>query len=408
MQDELPVDAASASKVSSEQTPWPVSRLASTLKDWIDRLGYLWIEGEISQIRFNPTNMFGALRDLQIENSIEIHSWNLASIPRDLKQGDRVVALIKPAFWGKNGKLTMQVLEMRKVGLGELLERIEHLRQQLIAEGLTAAERKQPIPFLPNKIGLITGAKSDAEKDVLENTRLRWPEAQFRVINTLVQGDKAAPELIAAIKELDSDPEVDVIIIARGGGSFLDLVVFSDEALVRAAAAAKTPIISAIGHENDRPVLDEVADLRASTPTDAAKKVVPDVAEERANIDRMLGQLFNRLSQFVANAGEHIAALRSRPVLANPYQFIDDHKLELDRSLARNRELFGNFIHLQDLKVANLKSLVVSMSPQKTLDRGYSVVRDSAGHVLQDASAVKSGTKIQIRLAKGDLKATAD
>lgn len=408
MQDELPVDAASASKVSSEQTPWPVSRLASTLKDWIDRLGYLWIEGEISQIRFNPTNMFGALRDLQIENSIEIHSWNLASIPRDLKQGDRVVALIKPAFWGKNGKLTMQVLEMRKVGLGELLERIERLRQQLIAEGLTAAERKQPIPFLPNKIGLITGAKSDAEKDVLENTRLRWPEAQFRVINTLVQGDKAAPEIIAAIKELDSDPEVDVIIIARGGGSFLDLVVFSDEALVRAAAAAKTPIISAIGHENDRPVLDEVADLRASTPTDAAKKVVPDVAEERANIDRMLGQLFNRLSQFVANAGEQIAALRSRPVLANPYQFIDDHKLELDRSLARNRELFGNFIHLQDLKIANLKSLVVSMSPQKTLDRGYSVVRDADGHVLQDASAVKSGTKIQIRLAKGDLKATAD
>jgi exodeoxyribonuclease VII large subunit len=318
------------------------------------------------------------------------------------------VALIKPAFWGKNGKLTMQVLEMRKVGLGELLERIERLRQQLIAEGLTAPERKQPIPFLPNKIGLITGAKSDAEKDVLENTRLRWPEAQFRVINTLVQGEKAAPEIIAAIKELDADPEVDVIIIARGGGSFLDLVVFSDEALVRAAAAAKTPIISAIGHENDRPVLDEVADLRASTPTDAAKKVVPDVAEERANIDRMLGQLFNRLSQFVANAGEQIAALRSRPVLANPYQFIDDHQLELDRSLARNRELFSNFIHLQDLKIANLKNLVVSLSPQKTLDRGYSVVRDQDGHVVQDAGKVKAGTKLQIRLAKGEIKATAD
>lgn len=408
MQDELTPDAASASKVSSEQTPWPISRLASTLKDWIDRLGYLWIEGEISQIKFNPTNMFGALRDLQIENSVEIHSWNLASIPRDLKQGDRVVALIKPAFWGKNGKLTMQVLEMRKVGLGELLERIERLRQQLIAEGLTSAERKQPIPFLPNKIGLITGAKSDAEKDVLENTRLRWPDAQFRIINTLVQGDKAAPEIIAAIKELDADPEVDVIIIARGGGSFLDLVVFSDEALVRAAAAAKTPIISAIGHENDRPVLDEVADLRASTPTDAAKKVVPDVAEERANIDRMLGQLFNRLSQFVAASMDQIVALRSRPVLANPFQFIDNHQLELERSLNRNRELFANLIHVQELKIENLRSLVVSMSPQKTLDRGYSVVRDADGRVLQDASKVKAGTKLRIRLAKGDLEATSN
>ncbi len=408
MEDELTVDAASASRVSSEQTPWPVSRLASTLKDWIDRLGYLWIEGEISQIKFNPTNMFGALRDLQIENSVEIHSWNLAQIPRDLKQGDRVLALIKPAFWGKNGKLTMQVLEMRKVGLGELLERIERLRQQLIAEGLTSPERKQPIPFLPNKIGLITGAKSDAEKDVLENTRLRWPEAQFRIINALVQGDRAAPEIIAAIKELDSDPEVDVIIIARGGGSFLDLIVFSDEALVRAAAAAKTPIISAIGHEADRPVLDEVADLRASTPTDAAKKVVPDVVEERANIDRMLGQLFNRLSQFVSTSMDQIAALRSRPVLANPYQFIENHQAELDRGIARNRELIANFIHLQELKVTNLKNLVVSMSPQKTLDRGYSVVRDAEGHVLQDASKVKTGTKLRIRLAKGDLEATSD
>ena len=352
--------------------------------------------------------MFGALRDLQIENSIEIHAWDVARIPKDLKQGDRVVALIKPAFWGKNGKLTMQVVEIRKVGLGELLERIERLRAQLTAEGLTAESRKQPIPFLPNKIGLITGANSDAEKDVLKNTLLRWPDAQFRVINTLVQGDKAAPEVIAAIKELDNDPDVDVIIIARGGGSFLDLVVFSDEALVRAAAAAKTPIISAIGHENDRPVLDDVADLRASTPTDAAKRVVPDVAEERATIQRSLGQIFNRINQYVATQADLIAQLRSRPVLANPYQFIEDHATDMNRDRDRARELVGNFLHLQEVKLEHLKNLVTSLSPQKTLDRGYSVIRDTNGHVLQDASKVKTGTKLKIRLAKGDLTATAD
>ena len=406
--NEINPDAPAASKVSSEQQPWPVSRLAATLKDWIDRLGYLWVEGEISQIRFNPTSMFGALRDLQIENSIEIHAWDVARIPKDLKQGDRVVALIKPAFWGKNGKLTMQVVEIRKVGLGELLERIERLRAQLTAEGLTAESRKQPIPFLPNKIGLITGANSDAEKDVLKNTLLRWPDAQFRVINTLVQGDKAAPEVIAAIKELDNDPEVDVIIIARGGGSFLDLVVFSDEALVRAAAAAKTPIISAIGHENDRPVLDDVADLRASTPTDAAKRVVPDVVEERANLQRSLGQIFNRISQYVLTQTDLIAQLRSRPVLANPYQFIEDHATDLNRDLDRSRELVANFLQLQEVKLSHLKNLVTSLSPQKTLDRGYSVIRDTDGHVLQDATKVKAGTKLRIRLAKGDLTATAD
>lgn len=408
MNDGMNMDAASASRVSSEQQPWPVSRLASTLKDWIDRLGFLWIEGELSQIRINPTSMFGALRDLQVENSVEIHAWDMSRIPADLKQGDRVVALIKPAFWGKNGKLTMQVVEIRKVGLGELLERIERLRAQLAAEGLTAPERKQPIPFLPNRIGLITGKQSDAEKDVLKNTLLRWPDAQFRVINTLVQGDKAAPEIIAAIKELDNDPEVDVIIIARGGGAFLDLVVFSDEALVRAAAAAKTPIISAIGHENDRPVLDDVADLRASTPTDAAKRVVPDVAEERATIARSLGQIFNRVNHYVSLQSDLIGQLRSRPVLANPYQFIDDHALDMTRDRDRSRELLGNFLHLQAVRIENLKSLVTSLSPQKTLDRGYSVVRDSAGHVLNDATNVKSGTKLNVRLAKGELSATAD
>ena len=408
MNDGMNMDAPGASRVSSEQQPWPVSRLAATLKDWIDRLGYLWIEGELSQIRINPTSMFGALRDLQVENSIEIHAWDMSRIPGDLKQGDRVVALIKPAFWGKNGKLTMQVVEIRKIGLGELLERIERLRAQLNAEGLTAPERKQPIPFLPNRIGLITGKQSDAEKDVLKNTLLRWPDAQFRVINTLVQGDKAAPEIIAAIKELDNDPEVDVIIVARGGGAFLDLVVFSDEALVRAAAAAKTPIISAIGHENDRPVLDDVADLRASTPTDAAKRVVPDVAEERANIARSLGQIFNRVNHYVTLQNDLIGQLRSRPVLSNPYQFIEDHEQDMLRDRDRSRELVGNYLHLQSVRIENLKNLVTSLSPQKTLDRGYSVVRDAAGHVVNDATKVKAGTKLKVRLAKGELSATAD
>ena len=330
-------DTAADSKVSSELSPWPVSRLSATLKDWIERLGYLWIEGELASIKLGATNMFGELRDLQQENSVSIHAWSVAKIPADLKQGDRVLALIKPAFWPKGGKLTMQVVEMRKVGLGELLERIERLRVQLTAEGLTSIERKQPLPFLPNKIGLITGKDSDAEKDVLQNAKLRWPDVSFRVIHTLVQGDKAAPEVIAAIKTLDSDPEVDVIIIARGGGSFLDLMVFSDEALVRTAATATTPIVSAIGHEADRPVLDDVADLRASTPTDAAKRVVPDVIEERHKLEQLRQRLFMRVDGYVANQVAMIDQIRSRPILANPFTFTDDKQLALDPGLTRIR-----------------------------------------------------------------------
>lgn len=391
------------SKVSSEQSPWPVSRLSATLKDWIERLGYLWIEGELASIKIGATNMFGELRDLQQENSVSIHSWSVAKIPGDLKQGDRVVALIKPAFWPKGGKLTMQVVEMRKVGLGELLERIERLRTLLGVEGLTSIERKKPLPFLPNKIGLITGKDSDAEKDVLQNAKLRWPNVQFRVIHTLVQGDKAAPEVIKAIKVLDEDPEVDVIIIARGGGSFLDLMVFSDEALVRAAAAAITPIVSAIGHENDRPVLDDIADLRASTPTDAAKRVVPDVKEEVHKIEQLSQRFRLRVEGYVANQIELLGQLRSRPILANPFTFIEDKELELNRNLSAIRSSLGNVLDREGMHLSHLKQQVRSLSPQSTLDRGYSVVRDDKGHVIADASKVKAGQKLKIRLAKGEL-----
>lgn len=397
-----------APKVSSEQSPWPVSRLSLTLKEWIERLGVLWIEGELASIKLGPNNMFGELRDLQVENSVSIHSWSVAKIPADLKQGDRVLALIKPAFWPKGGKLTMQVLEMRKVGLGELLERIERLRTTLAVEGLTSIERKQPLPFLPNKIGLITGKDSDAEKDVLQNAKLRWPEVQFRVIHTLVQGEKAAPEVIAAIKALDADDEVDVIIIARGGGSFLDLLVFSDEALVRTAAAAKTPIISAIGHENDRPVLDDVADLRASTPTDAAKRVVPDVVDERHKLEQMRQRLFMRVDALITTQSAMLEQIRSRPILANPHTFIDTLEGALTQSTEAIRLRLDQLLVREALTLGHLRTQVRSLSPQSTLDRGYAVVRDMAGHVITDSNTVKNGQNLQVRLAKGELKVATE
>ena len=396
------------SKVSSEHSPWPVSALSKSLKDWIDKLGRVWVEGEISQINNRGGNLFAELRDLQTENSISIHAWRGSTdlIDPNLEQGDRVVGLIKPQFWAKNGRLSMQVYELKKVGLGEILERLERLRKALTAEGLTLAENKKTLPFLPNKIGLITGRGSDAEKDVLENSKLRWPEVEFEVMNTLVQGERAIKDIIFAIEQLDADPEVDVIIIARGGGSFQDLLIFSDEQLVRAAASAKTPIVSAIGHENDRPVLDDVADLRASTPTDAAKRVVPDIVEERQKIKDLLARVRYRLQVKIDTEQALIESLRSRPIIANPYGFIDLAQESLSERIALMRERIRVRLDRAETEISTLHSQAKSLSPQLTLKRGYSLVRDENGKPIDEKT--KIGQKLRIRSHKIEITATAE
>lgn len=395
------------SKVSTENSPWQVSALSKSLKDWIEKLGKVWVEGELQSYTERSSGMFGSIRDLDVENAIEIHAFTNsgAEIAPGLTQGDRVVALVQPVFWPKNGKLTMRVLQMHKVGLGELLERIEKLKLQLIAEGLTDPGRKQPLPFLPNKIGLITGANSDAEKDVLQNAKLRWPEVAFEVINTLVQGDRAANEIILALEQLDQNPEVDVIIIARGGGSFQDLLPFSDERLVRAAALAQTPIVSAIGHENDQPLLDLVADLRASTPTDAAKRVVPDIAQERANLESNFERMWFRMSSLVDTQLQFVAALKSRPVLASPYGFIDSQTELLGFSTRRLSEILEHRFEQAVSQIDQLKLRAKSLSPQQTLERGYAVVTDENGKPLVKPA---KGEKMSIILAKQEISATID
>lgn len=400
------VDTQVESKVSSEHSPWQVSQLSKSLKDWIEKLGRVWVEGELQQIQLRGANVFGSIRDLDVENSIEVHAFDASGseIEAGLKQGDRVVALIQPQFWAKNGKLTMRILKMHKVGLGELLERIEKLRQQLIAEGLTAPERKQALPFLPNKIGLITGANSDAEKDVLQNARLRWPEVQFEVINTLVQGDRAPAEILMALEQLDQMADVDVIIIARGGGSFQDLLPFSDERLVRAVAGAKTPVVSAIGHENDSPLLDLVADLRASTPTDAAKRVVPDIIEERRNLANALERIFSRVSNLVISQQQLIQAITSRPVLASPFGFVDSQSDNLDIAKRRLVEILDYRLGRGEAELSRDKASLRSLSPVATLERGYAVITGADG---KPRSKFSQGDELRILTAKQEISAVA-
>ncbi|TFC51206.1 exodeoxyribonuclease VII large subunit [Cryobacterium sp. TMT2-10] len=391
------------------ETPWPVALLANKIRGYIDRLGTAWVEGEIVQWGASGGNVYGKLKDLTEDATVSFTVWSSvrAKLTSDFKQGDRVIALVKPNFWVKGGTLTMQVFEMRHVGLGDMLERLERLRKQLAGEGLFDAARKKPLPFLPHCIGLVTGKDSDAEKDVIRNAQLRWPAVSFHLAYAAVQGDRMVAEVTAAIQRLDADPEVDVIIVARGGGDFQNLLGFSDERLVRAAAACVTPLVSAIGHEADRPLLDEVADLRASTPTDAAKRVVPDVSDELNRVQQARARLSNRLTGILAHEVDRIGQLRSRPVLSTPEWLIDSRSEDLTRFVARGTELVGRAVERAGTTVLELRSRLRALSPQGTLDRGYAIVQLADGRIVRAPGQAPAGTALLITLAEGNLPATA-
>jgi exodeoxyribonuclease VII large subunit len=390
-------------------TPWPIGVLSGKIKGWIDKLGAVWVEGEITQWGVSGGNVYGKLKDLEADATVSFTIWSSvkAKIPADIGQGDRVVALVKPNYWVKGGTLTMQVFEMRHVGLGDLLERLERLRQTLKSEGLFDASRKRALPFLPHCIGLITGRDSDAEKDVLRNAQLRWPAVEFRIAYASVQGDKAVGEVTAALRTLDADPEVDVIIVARGGGDFQNLLVFSDESLVRAAAACDTPIVSAIGHEADRPLLDEVADLRASTPTDAAKRVVPDVAEELARVQQARARIGSRVTTLLTTEIDRLEQLRTRPVLANSAWLVDSRAEELSRYVSRGTELLTLMLDRADARVGELAGHLRALSPQRTLDRGYAIAQLPGGAALRSTKDAPKGTPLLLTVADGRLEAVA-
>jgi exodeoxyribonuclease VII large subunit len=398
------------------EAPWPVALLGTKLRDYIDRLGTVWVEGELTQWGASGGNVYGKLKDLEVDATVGFTIWSSvrAKIPADLKQGDHVVTLVKPNYWLKGGTLTMQVMAMKHVGIGDLLERLERLRRQLADEGLFDASRKRALPFLPQCIGLVTGKDSDAEKDVLRNAELRWPSVRFRVVHAAVQGDRTPAEVVSALQTLDADPEVDVIIVARGGGDFQNLLGFSDERVVRAAAACSTPLVSAIGHEADRPLLDDVADLRASTPTDAAKRVVPDVAEEFARVQQARTRLSSRVTSMIGHEIDRLATLRTRPALADPSWIVDSRADELTRTVARGAELVDRAVERAQREVTELRAHLRALSPQRTLDRGYAIVQRAdpqgdvpGGAVIRADGDAPAGTELLITLASGAIGAAS-
>ncbi|WP_067573540.1 exodeoxyribonuclease VII large subunit [Nocardia acidivorans] len=403
-----------AKPTSTADSPMPVRTIAVKVSQWIDRLGAVWVDGQITQINLRPgtRTAFLVLRDTAADMSLTVTCDPdlLRNSPVPLQEGSRVVVYGKLSFFTARGTVSLRVTEIRPVGIGELLARIARLRALLEAEGLFDPRLKRPIPFLPNRIGLITGRASAAEHDVVTVATQRWPAVRFDIRNTAVQGPTAVPQILEALAALDADPRIDVIVLARGGGSVEDLLPFSDETLCRAIVSAKTPIVSAIGHEPDNPLSDYVADLRAATPTDAAKRIVPDAAAEAALLRELQARAAAALRGWVDRESRALQQLRSRPVLADPLRLLDQRHDEVERFRTAARRAINQSLSTESTATRHLREKLSALGPAATLARGYAVVQKVIGkerEVVRSIDDAPAGSQLRIRVADGALTAAA-
>lgn len=398
----LPTLAAQTTKTS----PWPVRLLSQKIGDYIDKMSVVWVEGQIVQLNRRAGMSFITLRDTDQDLSLPVSIFsNALDLAGPLEQGAHVVVRAKPTFWAKRGSFQLQASEIAQLGIGDLLAKIEQLKAKLAAEGLFDPHLKKALPFLPNRVGLICGRNSEAMHDVLVNAKARWPGVEFTVREVAVQGVHAVAQVTGALKELDTDPDIDVIVIARGGGAVEDLLPFSNEELVRAAFAATTPIVSAIGHERDTPILDLVADYRASTPTDAAKRIVPNVAEELAGIDHARERMELAVLAQLGREQQGLDALRSRPSLASPHRILDPLQQQVQHSKDRALHAFDRMVLSANGTLSQLRAQVTALSPGATLARGYAVVLNDQGQVVRNANQASAGQHLHLRLEVGTLEA---
>jgi exodeoxyribonuclease VII large subunit len=408
--------AQAARSANSADNPFPVRAVATRIAAWIEKLGVVWVEGQLTQINIRPgaRTVFMVLRDPAADMSLSVTAPRtlVDNAPVKLVEGVQVVVCGKPNFYTGRGTLTLRLSEIRAVGIGELLARIERLRQLLAAEGLFDSRLKRPIPFLPSMIGLITGRASAAEHDVTTVAAARWPAVRFAVRNTAVQGPTAVAQIVKALRELDSDDDVDVIVLARGGGSVEDLLPFSDETLCRAIAACSTPVVSAVGHEPDNPLCDLVADLRAATPTDAAKRIVPDTAAEQHLINDLRRRSAQALRNWVGREERVLAQLRSRPVLAEPLAALAARAEEIHRARSAVRRDITRLIDIQAERVGHLSARLATLGPAATLARGYAVVQtvdaDGAAAVLRSVGDAPAGSRLRVRVGDGAIAAMSE
>ncbi|MET4077581.1 exodeoxyribonuclease VII large subunit [Janibacter sp. UYMM211] len=399
-----------AADTTAEQ-PWPVRVLSMKIQDYVERMSVTWVEGQVVQLTRRPgaRTAYLTLRDPDVDMSLScsVRVTALDAMATPLSQGARVVVQAKPSYWSQRGSLSMDVRQIRPVGIGELLARVEYLRQHLAAEGLFDADRKQPLPFLPRRVGLICGRASAAERDVVENAHRRWPGLDFEIRQVAVQGAQAVTDVVEALRALDAMPEVDVVVIARGGGAVEDLLPFSNESMLRAVSAARTPVVSAIGHDVDRPLLDLVADVRASTPTDAASLVCPDHDAELRTVATALSRMRGQARNSLDRERRALVQLTSRPVLADRTALVRAQREVVATLQHRARSRTESMLHRERDRVAHLRAQARVLSPQSTLDRGYAIVQHRGGAVVQSRGDVEAGELLRVTVGDGDFAVEA-
>lgn len=390
---------------STQDHPQPLGRVIGAVKDWVGRLGEIWVDAQVVEIKRRPgATQFMTFRDRVANMSATVTVSPLVlDSAGPLTEGARVTARVRPRVWDRNTSISFECLELHIAGEGRLLAQLEQLKRKLQAEGLFEEYRKQRLPLLPRVIGLVTGRDSDAERDVVTNVARRWPAAVVRTRHALVQGPNSAESVMTALTALDADPEVEVIILARGGGSLEDLLSFSDEGLVRAVAAARTPVVSAIGHERDYPLVDFVADLRASTPTDAAKRVVPDHATESQGLAQARARLSRAVEALLTREQHVLDTLRSRPVMVDPTSAFAAHFERLDLLRHRLDASIERLLRDEESGLVAAVSTIRALSPKRTLERGYAVLVTGAHESVSSVSDTAPGQRVHAYLADGEL-----
>ena len=367
---------------------YTVSAFNRGVASWVARLPSIWVEGEVTEFRRQQgwQSVFFTLKDSTDGAclSVSMPRGRFDGLRLDLADGMTVHVFGRPELYEARGVFQLRALSIEPLGLGAVLAGLERLKQKLAAEGLFAPERKRPLPVLPRRIGVLTGNEAAAKRDFVTAVQARFPAANLLVAQTYVQGQAAPAAIAATMQTLAREPEVDVIVLTRGGGSFEDLLPFSDERVIRAVAECDVPVVSAVGHEQDTPLCDHAADVRASTPTAAARLVVPDERELRERLDTARAAL-------ARGAGAALERARS--------SLIRDRE-RLDRAPAL----------LVERKRAGLEGLVgrlQALSPRKTLARGYAIVRTDNG-IVRSSTELESGSRVDVELAEGGFGARVE
>ena len=394
-----------------DRTVYSVAAFNRGVAQWLTRLPTVWVEGEVTELRRHErwATVFFTLKDPADGSCIGVAMarGRFDALRLDLADGERVHVLGRPELYEQRGDLKLRALTIERFGAGAHLASLERLKATLAAEGLFADSRKRPLPFLPRRIGVVTGNDAAAKRDVVTTIRSRFPPASVLVAETYVQGPRAAAEIVAAIGALCEQPEVDVLVLTRGGGSFEDLLPFSDERVVRAVAECPVPVVSAVGHEQDTPLCDLAADVRASTPTAAGKLVVPELTELYARLDRTREALGRSVQRTLEHDRQRLTRSVER-LRATPRAAVERERHLLERTRDRLRLAPALTVERKRAVLEQSAGKLLALSPQQTLERGYAIVRTEAGDVVSSTATVSAGAHIDVTVADGGFGARVE